>query len=171
MNFNLTAGSRKRPVCGTRGVPYRVVCGGSPCFKGSVRYPSKYPGSACADLRGSCISYHGGKLAGELHSAFTGTVFEKQDYDVEILLDIDRELMRLCPAKDSKSGVPDLQSIFYTTPFLAELYGYVKSIYKNTNITTPCRKGERAHPKYNVEVLRDTFLAAFVTKDAVCPGF
>ena len=75
--------------------------------------------------------------------------------------------MRLRPARDDESGVPDLQSMFYSTPFLAEFYGYVQAMHENKNVTAPCREGERAHPGYDLGVLRDTVLAAFLTKGVV----
>lgn len=78
--------------------------------------------------------------------------------------------MRLRPVRDDELGVPDLQSMFYATPLLAEFYGYVQAMYENKNVTAPCHEGERAHPRYNLNVLRDTVLAAFLTEGVVCPG-
>ena len=78
--------------------------------------------------------------------------------------------LRLRPAREDETGVPDLQAMFFNTPFLAELYGYVHTMHESKNITTPCREGEHAHPGYDVDVLRDTVLAAFATAGPVSRG-
>lgn len=78
--------------------------------------------------------------------------------------------VRLRPVRDNKSGVPDLQNIFYATPFLAKFYRYVQVMHMNKSVTNHCCKKEHVHPNYDLEVLRDTFLATFFTKDIVCPG-
>lgn len=46
----------------------------------------------------------------------------------------------------------------------------MQAMYLNNNIITPYCEGKHAHPGYNIEVLRDTVLAAFVTKGVVRPG-
>lgn len=43
-------------------------------------------------------------------------------------------------------------------------------MHENKNISTPFRKDECDHPFYNVEVLCETVLEAFVTEYIVFPG-